>query len=130
MSGRNSNPISDFRNIKALDILDVDIIEILCELNSSTCKTLALKLLGDKGIIVERVMEICVDDMLDFASRNINHALKHKIPFTTVIITTKTTDITSFEDSSVTFKPAIICLEERDADSVFTIIKQKGGVRT
>jgi hypothetical protein len=50
MSERNGSPIPDFCNIKALDILDVDIIEVLCELTSSTCKTLALKLSGDKDL--------------------------------------------------------------------------------
>ena len=60
-----------------------------------------------------------------FASYNIDLSRKHKIPFTTVIITTQKPSVTSYKNRSLTFAPKIINLKERDADKVLKEINKK-----
>jgi len=49
----------------------------------------------------------------------------HGVQFTTVIITTQKPSVTSYISPSIAFKPKIINLKERDADSVLVEIDRK-----
>jgi hypothetical protein len=85
----------------------------------------ALRLTTNKGVCTEWEADIDSDDIMRFASYNIDFSRKHKIPFTTVIITTKTPSVAVYENPSLLFKPKIINLKERDADEVLAEIKRK-----
>jgi hypothetical protein len=110
--------------------LDGEVTEILsAEITETTTKKAygddALKLSTNKGASVEWEADVSEDDIMRFASYNIDLSRKHKIPFTTVIITTKTPSVTSYENPSLTFKPKIINLKERDADALLAEIEGK-----
>jgi hypothetical protein len=49
----------------------------------------------------------------------------HKIPFTTVIITTQKPSVTHYQNPSLAFTPKIINLKDRDADKVLQKIEIK-----
>ena len=48
----------------------------------------------------------------------------HDIPFTTVIVTNKKPSVTEYINASLSFKPKVINLRERDADSTLAKIKE------
>ena len=117
-----------------LEFLDVEfggeVTEILSiEITQTTTKKAygdnALKLSTNIGINSEWEADISEDDMIRFASYNLDLYRKHKIPFTTVIITTKPPRVTGLEGPSLSFKPKIINLKERDADKVIAEIERK-----
>ncbi|MCL2576774.1 MAG: hypothetical protein FWE27_01810 [Defluviitaleaceae bacterium] len=85
----------------------------------------ALKLSTNMGIHSECEAHISKDDMIRFASYNLDLTRLHKIPFTTVIITTKKPSVTSYTCPSLSFTPKIINLKERDADKVLAEIDKK-----
>jgi hypothetical protein len=85
----------------------------------------ALKLSTNMGIHSECEVHISSDDMERFASYNIDMSRMHKIPFTSVIITTSKPAVTSYKNPSLTFTPKIINLKERDADKVLAEIDKK-----
>ncbi|MCL2386213.1 MAG: hypothetical protein FWC89_01570, partial [Defluviitaleaceae bacterium] len=104
------------------DILSAEITE------TSTKKAYAdnaFKLSTNIGVHSEWEAHISEDDMLRFGSYNFDLSRMHKIPFTTVIITTKKPAITSYKNPSILFTPKIINLKERDADKLLTEIEQK-----
>jgi len=104
------------------DVLSTEITE------TSTKKAFAdnaLKLQSNKGIHTECEAQVSNDDMMRFASYNIDLSRLHGIPFTTVIITTTKPGVTSYTNPSMTFTPKIINLKERDADKVLTEINNK-----
>jgi hypothetical protein len=110
--------------------LDGSVVEILStEITETTTKKAygdkALKLSTNKGISSEWEANVSADDIMRFASYNIDLSRKHGIPFTTVIITTRTPAVTSYENPSLTFKPKIINLKERDADKTLAEIEKK-----
>ncbi|MCL2049535.1 MAG: hypothetical protein FWG87_12520 [Defluviitaleaceae bacterium] len=112
------------------EALDGEVTEILStEITETTTKKAygdkALKLSTNKGISTEWEAEISTKDMLRFASYNIDLSREHKIPFTTVIITTRKPSVTSYSNPSLTFTPKIINLKERDADKELTDIHKK-----
>ena len=118
----------------SLEFLDADlageVTEVLnIEITETTTKKAyadnALKLSSNKGIHSEWEAEINKEDMMRFASYNIDLSRMHGIDFTTVIITTKKPSVTSYENPSVSFKPKIINLKERDADKVLEDIDEK-----
>ena len=117
---------------RSLDFLDIDlsgeIIEILStEITETTTKRAyadnALKLSNNTGIHHEWEAEISQADMKRFASYHIDLSRTHNIDFTTVIITTKSPNITTYKSPSMTFTPKIINLKERDADKVLEDIE-------
>ena len=65
------------------------------------------------------------DDIKRHGSYHIDLSRIHKIPFTTVIITTKKPRCTGFKSPSMEFKPKIINLKDRDADKVLAEIERK-----
>ena len=85
----------------------------------------ALKLSSNKGIHNEWEVQVREDDMKRFGSMNLDLSRMHKIDFTTVIITVKKPRIKQYKNSSITFKPKIICLKDRDADKVLAKINRK-----
>ena len=85
----------------------------------------ALKVSSDKGYHTEYEAEVSEDDVIRFGSNNLDLSRMHKIPFTTIIITTKKPSVTSYSNGSVTFTPKIINLKERDADEVLLEIERK-----
>ena len=85
----------------------------------------ALKLSTNKGVHTEWEAHINEDDIIRFASYNIDLTRMHKIPFTTIIITTKNPSVTSYASPCLTFTPKIINLKERDADKVLVEIDRK-----
>jgi hypothetical protein len=85
----------------------------------------ALKLSTNKGIHTEWEVQISEDDLIRFASYNADLSRKHKIPFTTIVLTTKKPSITSYANPSLTFTPKIINLKERDADKILAEIDRK-----
>jgi hypothetical protein len=110
--------------------LDGNITEIL---STEITETTTLKAYGDNalklstniGVSSEWEADVSRDDLMRFASYNIDLSRKHKIPFTTVIITAKAPTVTSYENPSLTFKPKIINLKERDADKELMEIERK-----
>jgi len=85
----------------------------------------ALKLSTNCGIHSEWETDVSEDDLLRFGSYHFDLTRMHKIPFTTVIITTKTPRKTSYTSPSMNFTPKIINLKDRDADKVLVEIDRK-----
>jgi hypothetical protein len=117
-----------------IDFLDLElkgeVTEILStEVTETTTKKAygdnALKLSTNRGVSTEWEVDLTEEDMLRFASYHIDFTRKHKIPFTTVIITTKPPRVTGYESPSMSFKPKIINLKERDADKTLVEIEHK-----
>jgi hypothetical protein len=118
----------------SLDFLDTDlsgeVTDILStEITETTTKKAyadnALKLSTNTGIHSEWEAHISKDDIMRFCSANIDLSRMHKIPFTTVVITTKKPGATQYENPSISFKPKIINLKDRDADKVLAEIERK-----
>ena len=118
----------------SLDFLDAELSGEVTEiLNTEITETAtkkaysdnALKLSTGKGIHSEWEAEIDNDDMVRFASYHIDLTRMHKIPFTTVIITTKKSRAISYVSPSMSFTPKIINLKDRDADKILAEIGRK-----
>jgi hypothetical protein len=119
-----------------LDFLDKDlkgeVTDILGTEITETKRAIVDKAFGlstNKGLHIEWEAHVSKDDMVHFCSTNIDLSKLHKMPFTTVIITTKRPSATNYTNPSVTFTPKIINLKERDADSVLAEIERKLNAR-
>ena len=119
---------------ESLGFLDEELADVVTdilgtELTETTTKKAyadnALKLSSNKGLHTECEAHISRQDIMRFASYNIDLSRMHDIPFTTVIITTQKPGVTSYTNPSVTFAPKIINLKERDADKVLADIDKK-----
>jgi len=119
---------------ESLGFLDEEFADVVTEilsteLTETTTKKAyadnALKLQSNKGLHTECEAHISPQDMMRFASYNIDLSRTHGIPFTTVIVTTQKPSVASYVNPSITFKPKIINLKERDADSVLAEIDRK-----
>ena len=119
---------------RSLDFLDSDltgeVTEILnTEMTETTTKKAyadnALKLSTGKGIHHEWEADISEDDMMRIGSYHIDLSRMHKISFTTVIITAKAPRTTEYVSPSMTFKPKIINLKDRDADKALAEIDRR-----
>ena len=118
----------------SLDFLDEDLSGEVTDILSteftetSTKKSYsdnALKLLGNTGVHTEWEAGISEDDLMRFGEYNLQLSRMHKIPFTTVILTAKKPGVTQYENPSISFKPKVIYLKDRDADSVLSEIEDK-----
>ena len=78
-----------------------------------------------KGVHFEMEIDLSLDDLLRFAGYNIDLTRKHKVPFLTVIITLNKPKITEYVSDTISFKPIIICLKDRDGDAAFTDMAEK-----
>ena len=110
--------------------LDGEIVDVLSsEITETTTKKAysenAYKLSTNEGLHVEWEAGISKDDLMRFASYNIDLSRKHKIPFVTVIVTAKPHGIKRYCNPSLTFTPRIINLKGRDADSALNQIEEK-----
>ena len=119
---------------KTLEFLDEglegEIVEILgAEMTETVTKKAhaenAYKLSTNCGMQIEWEADITMDDMMRFASYNIDLSRKHKIPFVTVIVTAKEHRLDGYRNPSLTFTPRIINLKERDADAALERIEEK-----
>ena len=117
-----------------LDFLDVELTgEVTDILSTEMTETVTRKSFSDKalkmstntGLHSEWEAEISEEDMMRFGAYNLQMSLMHKIPFTTVIITTKKPSISNYKNPSVSFTPKIINLKERDADEALAEIDRK-----
>ena len=119
---------------KTLEFLDEglkgEIVEILSsEITATTTKKAysenAFKLSTNTGRHIEWEAKISLADMMRFASYNIDLSRKHKIPFETVILTAKKHKVTGYRNPSLTFKPRIINLKDRDADTALEQMEER-----
>ena len=118
----------------SLDFLDKDlsgeVTDILStEFTETTTKKSysdnALKLSTNMGIHNEWEADVSEDDMMRFGEGNLHLSRMHKIPFTTVVITAKKPSNEEYVNPSISFKPKIIYLKDRDADAVLAEIDRK-----
>ena len=87
----------------------------------------AFKTDDNKGLHFENEVDVSKDDIMRFCSYNIDLARKHKIAFTTIIVTLKSPKVGEYNEGSISFKPIIIDLSKRSADEVLESI-EKGKV--
>ena len=85
----------------------------------------ALRLSTNNGVHHEWEAHVSEDDMMRFGSTNLDLSRMHKIPFTTVIITTQKPTKPTYKNPTVAITPKIICLKDRDADKVLAEIDRK-----
>jgi len=104
------------------DILSTEITETTTKKSYSDN---ALKLSTNIGIHNEWESQVSEDDLIRFGSYNLDLSRMHKIPFTTVIITAKKPSVAQYDNPTVSVKPKIICLKDRDADIVLSEIDRK-----
>ncbi|MCL1997246.1 MAG: hypothetical protein FWG65_00585, partial [Turicibacter sp.] len=78
-----------------------------------------------KGVHFEMEVDLSLDDLLRFAGYNIELTRKHKVPFLTVIITLNKPKITEYVSDTISFKPIIVCLKDRDGDAAFADMAEK-----
>jgi hypothetical protein len=118
----------------SLDFLDSDlageVTDILStEMTETTTKKSysdkALKLSTNVGLHSEWEADISQKDLIRFGAYNLEMSLMHNIPFTTIIITTKTPATPSYKNPSISFEPKIINLKERDADEALAEIDRR-----
>jgi len=118
----------------SLDFLDEDLSGEVTDILSteftetSTKKAYAdgfFKLSTNMGIHTEWEAHIDRNDLMRFASYHVDAERKHKIPFMTIIITTKKPSMASYTSLSMTFTPKIINLSERDADKTLETIEAR-----
>ena len=100
-------------NYTPTEILDTEIIETKKSFGDKAFAT-AEKM----GLHFESEAKLSKDDIMRFCSYNIDLARKHKIPFTTIIITPKGSKHKSYEEGSINFNPIIIDLSTRNAEEV------------
>ncbi|MCL1988350.1 MAG: hypothetical protein FWG64_10340 [Firmicutes bacterium] len=127
---------------RSLEFLDADlegqILEILpaCRTGRSPETTaveaigdLAVKIfseiLGTFGVHKEFETHISKDDLMRFGGYNLYLSRKHKIPFTTIIITENKPTVTEYTNKSIAFNPKIIYLKERDGDATLQKIRER-----
>ncbi|MCL2015442.1 MAG: hypothetical protein FWG68_04265 [Defluviitaleaceae bacterium] len=120
---------------KSLEFLDADLAGQVSEiLNPETTAVEAIgdfavkifnETLGTFGVHKEFEVDVSKDDLMRFCGYNIYLSRKHKIPSTTIIITEKRPTVVEYQNQSITFKPKIICLKERDGDATLKKIKQQ-----
>jgi len=128
----------DLYNGGTLDFLDNDLSgEVTAILSTEMTETTTKKSFADKafqltdsvgvreGVHKEWQANVTLDDIMRFASYNVDLSRKHGIPFTTIVITAKTPSITSYKNKSIVFMPKIIDLSSRDADKVLKEIDRK-----
>jgi hypothetical protein len=127
----------DLYNGSSLDFLDVELSgKVTAILGTEFTETTTKKSFADKafevikngvreGVHKEWQAKIKQDDMMRFASGNVDLSRNHKIDFTTVIITANKPAITEYKNKSVSFTPKIVVLSERDADKVLAEIDRK-----
>jgi hypothetical protein len=122
-----------FKN-RSLEFLDNDLeseIEDLLsvEVTKTTTKKayadFAYRLKGGKGLHIEWEVDISRDDMRRFASYHIELDDKYDMPFISVIVTAKKPRYAEYITPSMTFKPRIVNLSERNADETIERIKDK-----
>ena len=104
------------------DILSTEITETTTKKSYSDN---ALKLSTNIGIHNEWESQVSEGDLIRFGSYNLDLSRMHKIPFTTVIITAKKPSVAQYDNPTVSVKPKIICLKDRDADIVLSEIDRK-----
>jgi len=107
---------------KVTDILSTEMTE------TTTKKSYAdnaLKMSTNEGVHHEWEADVSKDDVMRFGSYNLDLSRMHKIPFTTVIITATKPTETEYINKSISFKPIIIDLSERDADKTLAEIDRK-----
>ena len=107
---------------KVTDILSTEMTE------TTTKKSYAdnaLKMSTNEGVHHEWEADVSEDDVMRFGSYNLDLSRMHKIPFTTVIITATKPTETEYINKSISFKPIIIDLSERDADKTLAEIDRK-----
>jgi len=85
----------------------------------------AMRLSTNSGIHHEWEAHVSEDDMMRFGSTNLDLSRMHKIPFTTVIITTQNPTNLTYKNPTVAITPKIVCLKDRDADKVLAEIDRK-----
>ena len=119
---------------KSLEFLDADLAGQISEILSP--ETTAVETIGDFAVKVtnkkrifgvhnEFETDVSKDDFIRFGVYNLVLSRKHKIPFTTIIITENRPAKMEYVNGSITFKPKIICLNERDGDATLQKIKQQ-----
>ena len=118
---------------KTLDFLGLDLAPIAESLNvehtevevKKSYADLLFKLADNTGLNLEWEATISHDDMLRFASYNVDSRRTYKMPFTTVIFTNKKPGVTYIKDKTLSFTPTVINLGERDGDKLLEEIKEK-----
>ncbi|MCL1996012.1 MAG: hypothetical protein FWG63_07400 [Defluviitaleaceae bacterium] len=110
---------------KSLDFFGIE--QILTEiLSTETTETTTKKSFADnafktatnEGVHFESEADISEADLIRFCSSNIDLTRKHKLPFTTIILTPKRPKHTYYNKGSIKFMPKIIVLSELNADAV------------
>ena len=118
----------------SLDFLGIEtegnIEEILSgEITETTTKKsyadYVFRVAEDKGIHTEWQTNVSGDDIMRFASYNIDLCRKHGIQFETVIITNNKPSAISYKNPSITFTPKVVNLKDRDADETIKQIEDK-----
>ena len=120
---------------KSLDFLDSEmtgnIIEVLMNEHTETITKkqftdLVFKVSETKGRHHEWQHEINLDDLKRFLSYNTDLSRKYKeLDFETIVITNKAPKVTQYINSSVTFKPRVIVLSERNSDETIEKITKQ-----
>ena len=120
---------------KSLDFLDSDmkdsIIEVLTNEHTETTTKkmftdLVFKLSETKGRHHEWQHEITLEDLKRFAIYNMEWSREYKeLDFETIVITNKPPKATQYINSSITFKPRIIVLSERNGDEAIAKITKQ-----
>ena len=100
-------------NYTPTEILDTEIIETKKSFGDKAFAT-AEKM----GLHFESESHISKDDIIRFCSYNIDLTKKHKIPFTTIIITPKGSKQKGYNEGSINFSPIIIDLSTKNADEI------------
>ncbi|MCL1997818.1 MAG: hypothetical protein FWG65_03535 [Turicibacter sp.] len=120
---------------RSLDFLDADLEGQISEiLSPETTSVEAIgdlavkvfsKMSGTFGVHKEFETHISNDDLMRFGGYNLYLSRKHKIPFTTIIITENKPTVKEYTNQSITFKPKIIYLKERDGDATLQKISEQ-----
>ncbi|MCL1842326.1 MAG: hypothetical protein FWF79_00780, partial [Defluviitaleaceae bacterium] len=95
---------------KVTDILSTEITETTTKKSSADKAFKVLEKGVYEGVHKEWEADVAEDDMMRFASSNVDLSRNHKMPFTTVIITAKKPRVTSYKNKSINFTPKIIDL--------------------
>ena len=108
---------------------DIPLESLSTEITETTTKKafadLVFKMISGIGRHYEWEDIIDLDDLLRFLCYNIEQSRKHKINFTTIIITNKKPRATEYVTEHITFKPIIINLSNRNADEAVQRISRQ-----
>ncbi|MCL1997967.1 MAG: hypothetical protein FWG65_04285 [Turicibacter sp.] len=108
------------------EILSTEFTEITTNKTFADLGFLLSTRMGTKmGVHYEMEVEISNEDVMRFASYNINMARKHGVPFLTVVLTTNPPKATEYVNPSMTFTPKIIYLHDKDGDKVLARIREQ-----